>query len=277
MIWLKLVTQKAILACVLVLVVIQLPLCLSPAQAQSQRKSGFIDFVEKIKRFFFGIRPGGTPSGRERGGAVRDRCPNVAQPLTALVPSVNESPFVEQTISERPSFWFYVPYLSASYRKAEFVLIDDQEENVYAATFPLTASPGVVNLQLPKTVPPLQEGKQYRWVLSVICNPSSRSGDVTVNGWIERVPVSATLTHQLKAASTKERVLVYTDARLWCETLTTLAELQRSNPQDQEVKADWANVLQLIGLPENASKTWTTYSLPNQAENRRGNQIAPTK
>ncbi|MHC5756079.1 MAG: hypothetical protein ACYTXF_36765 [Nostoc sp.] len=100
MTWLKLATRKATLAYMLVFI-LTMPFCLPPVQAQTQRRSGLI---EKIKRFFFGVRPGGTPSGRERGGAVRDRCPNLAKYLTALIPSVEELPFVEQTISERPSF-----------------------------------------------------------------------------------------------------------------------------------------------------------------------------
>ncbi|MBD0343360.1 MAG: DUF928 domain-containing protein [Coleofasciculus sp. Co-bin14] len=264
---LKLATRKAAFAYILILVQTGSLFFSPPVQTQSTRRSGLI---EKVKRFFFGTRPGGTPTGRKRGGAVRDRCPNIATPLTALVPSTAEGfSFVEQTIAERPTFWFYVPYFPASDRSAEFVLIDEKENDVYAATFPLTQPPGIVNLQLPGTMPPLKEGKQYRWVFSIICNPANRSGDATVNGWIERVPISSALSGQLEVATVRERVSIYADARLWDETLTSLAELQRTNPQDRELKAEWTDVLRAIGLTEAVPETWSTYSLPAQHKNSR--------
>jgi hypothetical protein len=67
----------------------------------------------------------------------------------------------------------------------------------------------------------------------------------------------------------KERISIYADARLWDETLTSLAELQRTNPQDRELKAEWTDVLRAIGLTEAVPETWTTYSLPAQHKNSR--------
>lgn len=266
---LNLASQKAISACILVLVLTNFLVYVPSAQAQSRRRTGLI---EKIKRFFFGIRPGGKPTGRKRGGAVRDRCPNVAQPLTALVPATNEGfPYVEQTIAKYPAFWFYIPYWSSYQRNAEFVLIDEKEDDVYSATFPIKQQPGIVSLQLPRLMLPLQSGKKYRWVFSVICNPENRSADATVNGWVERIPISPTLSSQLQATSARERVLVYADAKLWYETLTTLAELQRTNPKDQAIKADWDNLLQTLDLSDNVPQNWTTYFLPNPSRNSRKN------
>ncbi|MBP5973437.1 DUF928 domain-containing protein [Brasilonema sp. CT11] len=258
-------TQKVTLAFILGLVLTH-SLNLPSAQAQQSQRSP--NLTEKIKRFFFGTRPGGVVKGVRRGGAVRGRCSNLNQQIIALVPSTEKgTPFVEQTISERPSFWFYVPSLSVSGLNAEFVLLDSQDKEVYSATFLLKQQPGIINLQLPKAIPALKEGNEYRWVFSAICNPQNRAADAIVNGRLQRIPVSSALSTQLKAASPKQSVSVYTDAKLWYETLTALAELQRSNPQDTEVKADWANVLQLMGLPQNAPQTWTTYPLPNRAEN----------
>ncbi|MBW4593282.1 MAG: DUF928 domain-containing protein [Brasilonema angustatum HA4187-MV1] len=262
--------QKVTFACILSLILAHSLQSLPSAQAQQSQRSP--NLTEKIKRFFFGTRPGGVVKGIQRGGAVRGRCSNLDQQIIALVPSTeNKIPFVEQTISEHPTFWFYIPDLSVSRLNAEFVLIDSQDKEVYSATFALKQQPGIINLQLPKIVPALKEGKEYRWVFSAICNPQNRAADAIVNGRLERIPVSSALNTQLKAAPPKERVSLYTDAKLWYETLTALAELQRSNPQDTEVKTDWANVLQLMGLPKNAPQTWTTYPLPNRTENNSRN------
>ncbi len=206
-------TRKTTRTCTLILIIANLLLGLPPAPAQSQQPPGLI---EKIKRFFFGTRPGGTPSGRQRGGAVRGRCPSLAQPLMALVPSNNEGiPLVEQTISERPTFWFYASYLHGSPLNAEFALLDEQERVVYSAVFPLNQQPGIISLQLPKTMPSLKEENNYHWVFSAICNPQDRAADAIVNGWVERIPVSPALSTQLKVTSAKERPSVYTDAKLW--------------------------------------------------------------
>ena len=268
-------TQKATFACMLVLVLAHSLFGLSPAQAEQPQNR--LDLVEKIKRFFFGTRPGGTPTGRQRGGAVRGRCSNLDQHIKALVPSTvialvpstkEGIPFVEQTISERPTFWFYVPYSGLN---AEFVLIDSQDKDVYSKIFPLNQQPGIIDIQLPETIPPLEQGNEYRWVFSAICNSQNRAADAIVNGRIKRIPVSPALNNQLKTASAENRVSVYADANLWYETLTTLAELRHNDPQNAKVTADWANVLHLVGFPSNIPPTWQTYRLPSPTDNSKSN------
>jgi hypothetical protein len=235
-----------------------LPVFIAPNVKASEE----LNLIERIKYFFLGKRPRGVASGRQRGGARRDRCPNVSDPLTALVPfDADGIPFVEQTISDRPTFWFYIPYLPISRRNAEFVLIDENEDDVYSVKFPISQRAGIASLQLPVTAPPLKEGKKYQWVFSVICNPLNRSGDATVNGWIERVPESATLNTQLKLATLRERVYIYTQAGLWYETFVTFATLRKNNPQDENLKKDWINLLQNFGLNRIDLEGWTNYPL----------------
>ncbi|WP_223280338.1 DUF928 domain-containing protein [Nostoc sp. PA-18-2419] len=227
-----------------------------------------LSLIEKVKYFFLGKRPSKVATGRQRGGARRDRCPNVPDSLTALVPfDVDGVPFVEQTISDRPTFWFYIPYLPVSRRNAEFVLIDENEDDVYSATFSLSQKEGIASLQLPLTVPPLKQGKKYQWVFSVICNPLNRSGDATVNGWVERVPESSNLNSRLKVATTREQVSIYAEAGLWYETLATFATLWKNNPQDKYLTKDWVSLQQTLGITRLYSKEWTLYFLPESAKN----------
>jgi len=236
------------------------PLLILP-EAYAREQSN--NLMARIKRFFVGTRPRGVASSRQRGGSRRDRCPNVSDPLTALVPFDGDGvPFFEQTISERPTFWFYIPYLPISRRNAEFVLIDENEDDVYSATFPLTQQAGIVSLQLPATAPPLKEGKKYHWVFSVICNPLNRSGDATVNGWVERVPESLTLNTQLMAATPREQVSIYTEAGLWYEAWAAIATLRKNNPQDEDLKSGWMSLQQTLGLTEISSQGWRIYFLP---------------
>ncbi len=225
--------------------------------------------IERIKRFFFGTRPGGVAKGRKKGGAVRGRgavtgpCRRLNQPLIALVPSTEDGiPFVEKTISKNPSFWFYIPPLPVTQTYAEFVLMNEEGKDIYSRVFRLQSKPGMINLRLPSNFNSLEANKNYRWIFSTICNPQDRSADVIVNGWLNYTPAQNNLNWQLKLTPENQHMKVYTENRLWYETLTNLAKLREQYPQDETIKADWAEVLQLMGLPENTPQTWTTYPLP---------------
>jgi Domain of Unknown Function (DUF928) len=220
----------------------------------------------QIRAFSSNSRPSGTATGRNRTGNVRDRCPATQPPLIALVPATSDGmPFVEKTIRDRPNFWFYIPFFSTFDREAEFIIIDENEKDVYKAQFVLTQPPGIIRLQLPGTAPALQVGKRYRWVFSVRCNPSNRSGDASVNGWIERVALDPTLERQLQATSGLDQISIYAESGLWYETLTALAEFHQAKLQLPGLKSVWQETLREFGLDNLSSNQWTTYSLPKSS------------
>ncbi len=252
-------SRNALLATLVLMLSGNLLLLPEIAQAQGNNQPGLIS---RIKRFFFGSRPRGTATGRYRGGAVRDRCPNIQPPLTALVPATSDGiPFIEKTILDRPIFWFYIPFSPAFRHEAEFVILDEDEKDIYSDKFPLAQQSGIVRLQLPNRMPPLQEGKRYRWVFSVMCNPANRSGDATVNGWVQRIPKSLELNHQLENTSGLDQALIYAKAELWHEMLNTLAESQQSNPQQSLIKPIWQETLEEVGLPNLAADHLGSYFL----------------
>jgi hypothetical protein len=224
-----------------------------------------VDLFGRIQRFFTDSRPQGVARGRQRGGSRRDRCPNVSDPLIAIVPfNQKGDSFVEKTISERPVFWFYVPYLPTSRRQAEFVIIDENEEDIYTATFPLSQQPGLVSLKLPPTASPLKNGKHYQWVFSVICNPLNRAGDATVNGSIEKVPISDSLKGKLQTASPQDAFALYAEEGLWYEAMTAFAELGKATTQDKDFQTSWKSLQQQLGLTESSAQKWVIYTLPDQ-------------
>jgi hypothetical protein len=210
-----------------------------------------------------------APSGQRRGGATQSLCPSTEENLVALIPSTN----IGLTVAEHPQFWFYISSSSRRSFLAEFVLIDEHENDVYKTPenyrLPENTS-GIISITLPQTSPPLQEGKYYRWVFSLICNPSDRSGDLTVNGWIERVPLESKLEQQLKtAANPIDRVFLYANAEngLWYEALTSLAQLRLSYPQDEQLAKDWISLLESVDLADIAQKPLTSCcQLENQSE-----------
>lgn len=201
-----------------------------PPRSQTNRFASFFSFI---------LPPKGAP-GKRKDATTRDDCPiaDSSKPLTALVPPTN----IGLTISERPTFWFYVPYQSA--RPVEFSLSDDKNNVVYNTTLQLTGTPGIVSINLPQSVPPLKRGKNYQWKFSYICHPTVRSKNASVNGYVERISLDRDLKSQLEQATTlRERISLYAAKGLWYELLTTLAEERRKNPQDVELAAAWENLL----------------------------------
>ena len=199
-------------------------------------------------------RNAGAPSGRQFAGARRDLCPLTIHPLTALTPSTN----LGFTLNEHPVLWFYMPYAQPQAYEIEFVLIDPEENDVYKQNVPLPAEPGVISIQVPDSVPALEAEKSYRWVISVMCNPGNRSGDATVNGWIERIEQDD-LESQLAAATTfEDRMLLYSENNLWYDVITTLAQLRRDEPANAEIQVLWADLLTSSGFSEGVTSAPVT-------------------
>jgi Domain of Unknown Function (DUF928) len=199
----------------------------------------------------------GEPGRRGEAGSRRPCGDNsqevktAQKPLTAIVPiSTSTKPPVVWglTTSERPTFWFYVPY-SAPATYAEFVL-EDATENQTKYKIPLKNTPGVVNFKLPDTSTPLVVDKQYRWYFNIYCKENNGILGY-VEGNVQRKSLSPTIKTQLEKATPRQKVAIYASNGIWHEAITTLAQ-QRST-----LKADWTSLLQSIGLENLASEPIT--------------------
>lgn len=197
----------------------------------------------------------GTPSSN-RGTGSRGDClyKQEKPPLTTLVGSNN----LELTVSDRPTFWVYIPYTQQEAPTGEFTL-QDGDNNVYRTRFEMPATPGIVSITLPANQKPLEVGKTYIWYFEINC-PRREAGDrVTpgfVTGVVRRVAPSAALNNALNAAKNPlQRIAAYAQHSIWYDTLTELARL-RSNPaQNPGIEGIWSEVLsdRNIGL-ENIAK-----------------------
>lgn len=183
--------------------------------------------------------------GRRVGGGTRGECNFGEKTLTALIPKNN----LGLTVGGNPTFFFYIPQTTDS-QAVEFVLRDESDRQVYEKTFKTTGTSGVISLTLPDSASfkPLEIGKKYHWYLSVICDAQNRASDVSVDGWIQRVETSPTLASELKKVAPPERAALYAASDIWHEALTTLAELRQSRPNDSTIAAEWAQLLQSVGL-----------------------------
>lgn len=202
-----------------------------------------------------------TPvSGRRAGMGSRNNCPAVPTALTALVPLAEELPVNKTgkssigvvgglTTSERPTFWFYVPYISSANLSAEFSLQDSTGMDVHREkAIALPQKPGVISVPLPNTVKPLEVGQNYRWYFKVRCQQQTASLPVYVEGDIQRINLDSNVTEQLKAATDEQqKIAIYARSGIWFDALNMLAKLRQTSG-DASVVEDWQSLLQSIKL-----------------------------
>jgi hypothetical protein len=215
-------------------------------------------------------------SGRRAGMGSRDNCPAVPTPLTALVPFQEEQKVGEQknksiigiveglTTSERPTFWFYIPYTKdLSNSSAEFSLQDSAENDVYRNAIALPSKPSVIGISLPSTAASLEVDKTYRWYLKLHCNQEAATVPVYVDGNIQRINLDSRVMQQLEATTDpRQKIIIYAKEGIWFDALNMLAQIRLSNYNDVSVQKDWQSLLQSINLDNIA--TAPLVSSPNR-------------
>ena len=180
--------------------------------------------------------------GRQTAGDSRDSCPMVSQRLTALMPTSHWG----KTVTERPTFWFYVPYSAQQVPVGEFVLQDENRQDAYRVPFTLPQTPGFVSFTLPASAA-LRNEQWYRWYFKVYCHSDQNSSPIFVQGWIQKIASDPMLQSQLKSEALRDDV-VYATQGIWYDAIAHLAELRLNNPQSTALAADWHQLLQAQGV-----------------------------
>ncbi|GDZ95172.1 hypothetical protein PA905_34110 [Planktothrix agardhii CCAP 1459/11A] len=168
-------------------------------------------------------------------------------PFTPLLPGTTSN-FSAKTVSQHPTFWFYIPYQNQDIQSGNFSLYNlDQKKTIYRTDFKLPEIPGFVSITLPQDNIPLNINTRYRWTIILNCsspNPqTSEGGFVTHKGIIERVALSPDLEKQLQTANLSERLDLYIKNNLWYDATADLVEIRRFS-------TDWLNLLKALKLQE---------------------------
>jgi len=197
------------------------------------------------------------PSGDEKptvsGGprVVRCKCQNFPQiSVTALVPENK----IGRTVSDYPTFFFYLPQPNAEL--AEFILEDENGNLIYQQDLTIKNLSGVIGVSIPANtnLPPLEVGKKYTWVFSLVCDPDDRSADKVERGVVQRVELSADILRKLDQADPRQKTVIYAENGIWQDALSTLAAARRANLNDTDLAADWESLLDSVTLGEIAQE-----------------------
>jgi Domain of Unknown Function (DUF928) len=214
---------------------------IAQTQKPVQTKSNTLRPVLKLPK---GSPRMGTVTGRRQGMGSRDNCPAVATELTALVPSSPNHHTGGLTTSEQPTFFFYLPYTNnLPGANAQFTLKDSADNEIYTNPVALPSKPSVIAVPLPPNVA-LQENQTYHWYFKVSCAQQQKANvPIYVEGGIQRIKLNPSISQQLEAATPQQKAVIYADNGIWFDSIDTLVQLHRSNPNDISVKVDWQSLL----------------------------------
>jgi Domain of Unknown Function (DUF928) len=188
-----------------------------------------------------------TAGGGRRGGGKcgvshsSDSVTTVDNKLTPLLPSGK----LGITTSPNPTFMVYVPQSSA--KAIEFTLENQKGDGIYQTTVNLQSTPAVVSVPLPKDEGQLEVGKDYKWIVSLQCQPSS-TGDPFESGLVRRIQLDISLTKKLNAAKPLDKIELYGKSGVWFEAVGNLAALRRDQPKNPQLHQAWKDLLESVGL-----------------------------
>lgn len=250
-----------------------------------------------IRTGLYTPRPAGTaPTGRRVGGAGRgpicalaedssanqikalvpastlSKLPEDSQAIQAIGAKSTEEDVGSYTITEHPTFWFYVPYVSVpeetvSKRIAQFVLLDESNVPVWneLVSIKLGEHPRFVEYGLPYS---LEMDREYRWFFSVICDSDKLSRNTTVQGWVQRVVPEMNVSGGefiIASGQGDDKVVMGLD------TINAFMGARQRFPNTY--REDWESLLQYFEIPETDQFDMLDDTEPLEREVVNGNQL----
>lgn len=198
----------------------------------------------------------GVPGRREGGGTRGLVCLTAT---TALIPQST----MGQTISEKPTFFYYLPV--ALDKTVQFELADERDKTIYKKSFRMvTSRAGIVSVSLGSdgNSPALEVGKNYKWYFTIKCNPKNyTTDDVLVSGWINRTALAPTVKTELDRSPDRSKLRIFAQQGFWYEYLATLAQLRIEFPSDASLALKWSEVLSSVELGKIAREPLVTSQL----------------
>ena len=190
----------------------------------------------------------GTPSGNTTPGTTRPQanCPATPKPLTALFANQGQ----DFTVTEYPTWLFYVPYTAQEISLMEFLLFNEtQTKTIYHTTVKLSDQPGIIKIQSPpEPGNSLAVNTTYHWRFNLDCEPDlTMAPDLVLQGWIRRIALNSQIENELSSAEAQE-YLVYQNHGIWYDAIANLAQLHFTNPENNKLTQAWNDTLKSLEL-----------------------------
>ena len=168
--------------------------------------------------------------------------------LTALMPNPEIDPnSLQLTTAASPQLFMYIPPTSAE--SMQVFVKDEGGTDVYR-TEPINipAKSGVIAISIPETEAQLEIGKNYRWIVAIICDSQKRRDDLVVSGLLRKIEPNSNLANQLENAEKTEYPSLYANNGIWLDAVTSLAELRYTEPDNSDLVNEWKELLESARL-----------------------------
>ena len=185
---------------------------------------------------------------RTTGGASRTINQCVSQledgdvSFSALLPASTQG----LTAASHPTILAYLPETDA--QKVFFSWRDENDQDHYQTILPITNRSGIISLNLPENAPPLEVGKNYQWAIAIMCNDRLQPDSPMVQGQVKRVELASAVQSRLDNDISLNNAAIYGETGLWYETVATLAQLKKAQPNNHNLALNWSNLLSSVGL-----------------------------
>lgn len=156
------------------------------------------------------------------------------------------------TTQEQPSLFWY----QSKPAKARFELTlveEDKVKPVLQVNVDRASNAGIQRLRLADHGVKLTPGVEYQWVIALVTDPDNRSSDLVASGFIKRIEPSAELKAKLAGAAPTSLPAIYAEAGIWHDALASLSDLIDSQPDNQALRTQRADLLRQVGLNAAAS------------------------
>jgi hypothetical protein len=181
--------------------------------------------------------PVSTQGMGSRGGQA-----DIPLTLTLLIPTDHTG----RTISGHPTFFWN---LSEKVNvPMEFTLVEPGVTQPIFVQRIAQPKVGINQVEMPKDLAELAQGKKYRWSVSLVRNDKRRSDDVYVQGWVERVAATPELKDKLaKATSDHQRAEIYAEKGVWYDSFAAISRAYQQNPTDKSISDERLSLLEQVG------------------------------
>lgn len=182
-----------------------------------------------------------------RGGASR-------QPIHASCAGVPLLPKSGLALTTEEQLSLYLYFAKGSTVNQAIVSVTAADGSEYYETLvslpaeKFVENGGVIEVEVPDTLPALTTDEEYSWSMVLVCDGESRSrpDSPVLTGAVRRVvPI---VEAQATGLTLAEKAEIYGNAGLWNDLLSTLVLMQVENPDDVQVLEQWAETLRSVGL-----------------------------
>ena len=230
--------QGAILALVLLVALLLIPL---PGHTEEKKRTRRLPAAPDTGSPEEDFSAGGTRDNRRRN----DLCGADEGQISYLLGDRNR----EFTSSAYPTFWFHVPNSMSKKAQMKFVVTElETGKKIYDRTVTANEDSSIVGVDLPKEKQyALSPETNYTWSLEVNCAETNEDAEITLEGWVTRLPSQLKLQNKLATVSEAEKHTVYLKHNLLYDALTQLAQRRMARPSDLQIETAWNQLLGELG------------------------------